>query len=71
MLPAAANEKRALAAALLINDNKPRITATMQDAHTVLNGWYPKDLLIFRRYWEKGKPPSREKAQVCLEAATT
>lgn len=45
--------------------------AVRQHAHTVLKGWYPKDLLILRRNEENGRAPSRENAQVCLDAAIT
>jgi hypothetical protein len=71
LLLAAAREKSALAAAVLISDSKPSTIAVRQHAHTVLKGWYPKDLFILRRYEENGRAPSRENAQVCLDAAMT
>lgn len=49
------------------------MTATTATPHTIRTGWYRIQAcwLTFRKKTENGKAPSREKAQLCREAAKT
>lgn len=70
LLPATASEKSACAAAGAISDSSPRTAASPAQPQMARSGMKPNFCEMGRKKDEKGRAPSREKAQLCRLAAT-
>jgi len=70
LLPATTREKSAAAAAGAMRQRRPRTAASKTQPQIVRKGMYPILFEIGLKKLENGRAPSRENAQVCLDAAT-